>query len=83
MRLNHQREIEVGLMEKENYDIYKILQDGICEAKDNLAKFNKIDEDQIKRVANDAVYINSDIDLKYLNFVKYFLNAQKKFSQFH
>lgn len=63
-----QREIEIGLMEKQNYDLYKILQEGICDAKRNLVSFNKIEDDQIVRVANDAVYINSDIDLKYLSF---------------
>lgn len=62
------REIEIGLMEKDNYSIYEQLQNGIIEAKDNLIKFNKIDDDQIVRIANDAVYINSELNLKYTKF---------------
>lgn len=62
------REIEIGLMEKQDYSIYETLQDGIIEAKHDLISFNKIDEDQIIRIANDAVYINSDIDLKFTKF---------------
>ena len=62
------REIEIGLMEKADSTIYPMLQEGIIEAKKDLVSFNKIDEDQIIRVANDAVYINSELNLKYVSF---------------
>ena len=62
------REIEIGLLEKADSSVYPALQEGIIEAKKDLVGFNKIDEEQIVRVANDAIYINSDVDLKYLQF---------------
>ncbi len=62
------REKEIGLREKEDPTIYTDIQKGIKEAKKNLVNFNKIESDQIIRIANDAVYINSNIDLEYRNF---------------
>lgn len=65
------REIEVGLMEKNDITVYNRLQEGIIEAKKDFVSFNKINEDQIIRVANDAIYVNSEIDLKYTQFGEY------------
>lgn len=71
------REIEIGLMEKNDINIYKEIQSGIIDSKIELVKFNKIDIDQIVRIANDAVYVNSDIDLKYTKFGEFIEFKQK------
>lgn len=73
----YQREVEIGLMEKEDLSIYTQLQEGIINAKKDLVSFNKIDEDKIIRVANDAIYLNSEIDLKYTKFGDYIEFAKK------
>ena len=65
------REREIGIREKNNPELYTQIQKGIKEAKKNLGSFNRIELDQIIRIANDAVYINSEVDLKYTQFGKY------------
>ena len=65
------REKEIGLREKADQSIYTSIQKGINEAKYNLVTFNKINPEQIVRIANDAVYINSIINLDYLKFGDY------------
>ena len=65
------REKEVGLMERKDPSIYTDISTGITSAKLELAAFNKLEPEQILRVANDAVYINTDIDLKYTKFGNY------------
>lgn len=75
-----QREVEVGLMERNDYSIYQELQEGIKDAKKDLLAFNKINEDQVVRIANDAVYINTDIDLKYTQFNEYIVFRNKSVS---
>lgn len=65
------REKEIGLREKEDPSLYTEIQKGIKEAKENLVSFNLINPNQIIRIANDAVYINSNIDLNYLKFGEY------------
>ena len=62
------REREVGLMEKSDPSIYTSIANGIKEAKLELAAFNKLEPEQIIRVANDAVYVNSMVDLSYTKF---------------
>lgn len=62
------REKEIGLREKEDPTIYTSIQKGIKEAKKNLISFNQVETNQIIRIANDAVYINSNIDLEYRKF---------------
>ena len=65
------REKEIGLREKADSTIYTKIQKGINEAKENLVSFNRVKPEQIVRIANDAVYINSNIDLDYLKFGDY------------
>lgn len=47
--------------------IYACIKDGIREAKVWLYKMNNITEDEIVRVANDAIYINRSLPLSYTN----------------
>lgn len=65
------REKEIGLRELADPSIYTSIQKGINEAKNNLVSFNDINVEQIVRIANDAVYINSNINLNYLKFGDY------------
>lgn len=72
------REREVGLMEKDDPGIYTKIQEGIRNAKLQLVDSNNITNiDSIIRVANDAVYINSNIDLKYTKFGEYIFFKKK------
>ena len=66
-----QREIEIGLRIKQDPKVYTNIQKGIKWAKEQLVLANNLSEDQIIRVANDAVYINSSTDLPYLQFGEY------------
>ena len=76
------REIEIGLREKEDLSIYTTIAQGIRTAKLRLADSNNIQNpDCIVRVANDAVYINSPVDLKYTRFGDYI--EFKKKSEIH
>lgn len=45
--------------------VYSCIKDGIREAKVWLYKMNNIKEDEIIRIANDAVYINRSVPLSY------------------
>lgn len=47
--------------------IYSSIKDGIREAKVWLCRMNNIKEDEIIRIANDAVYINRAVPLQYTN----------------
>lgn len=62
------REIEVGLLQKNNNYYYKTIKNGIVEAKKKLLYSNNISPDSIIRIANDAVYINTSVDLQYTEF---------------
>lgn len=62
------REREVGLMEKADPTLYTSIAQGIKNAKLDLASFNQLVPEQIVRVANDAVYINSLVDLSHTKF---------------
>lgn len=62
------REIEVGLMIRENPKFLEVINNGIIEAKKQLFYKNKINPDSVIRIANDAVYINSSLDLPYTTF---------------
>lgn len=66
-----QREIEIGLKIKNDSSIYESIKEGIKEARLELGKSNIINPDSIVRIANDAVYINSNIDLKNTKFGNY------------
>ena len=65
------REKEVGLMERKDPSIYTSIATGIKEAKIEFAGFNKLVPEQILRVANDAVYVNTVTDLKFTKFGDY------------
>lgn len=64
----HDREVLVGMMIRKNRDIYNIIKNGIIESKRKLFEMNNISFDTVVRIANDAVYINSPIDLQYTCF---------------
>ena len=65
------REKEVGLMELRNPTLYDKIKEGIKDAKESFISFNAIDDSQILRVANDAIYVNSPNDMKYTKLGKY------------
>lgn len=71
------REIEIGLMIKNDKEIYNYIQKGIKSAKLALAKANNIEVDSICRIANDAVYINSVSNLQRTKFGQYIEFKQK------
>lgn len=62
------REVEVGHLQRENISIYNAISDEIKRVKYNFLVANHIDPSSIVRIANDAVYINSFINLQYLFF---------------
>ena len=62
------REVIVGKMIGEDKEVYKIINKGIKEAKVQLFDSNSINEYEVIRIANDAVYINRMGELKYTKF---------------
>lgn len=62
------REIDVGNMMRRDIAVYNAISDGIREAKFKLLTENDVDPLSIVRVANDAVYINSSIELHTTQF---------------
>lgn len=62
------REIEIGLLIRSNPNIFKAISSGIEKYKLKFAEANNIDENRIVRVANDAIYLNTPVDLKYTIF---------------
>lgn len=62
------REIEVGLMIKQDKSYYDTIRDGIIKAKYDLFLANNIELHQVCRIANDAVYVNKAVDLPYTIF---------------
>ena len=72
------REIEIGLMEKQDPSLYTAIQTGIRASKLKLADSNNIENpDVIVRIANDAVYINSPVELSKIQFGQYVLFKRK------
>lgn len=61
------RQIEIGLMEKQNPKIYDILAKGIIQAKKDLFLSNHIQDSSVLSIKNDAVFI-LDEKLKYTTF---------------
>ena len=78
-----QREIEIGLRIKNDPSVYTKIQAGIKDAKEALVKYNNLTEDNIVRIANDAVYINSGIDLQYTQFGDYIKFVPKSISNIY
>jgi len=62
-----ERQIEIGLMEKYNKDIYKTLVDGIIEAKKWLFDSNNLENRDILAIRNDAVFV-IDKQLEFTTF---------------
>ena len=62
------REVEVGYLQREDIAVYNAISDEIKRVKFNFLTTNNVDPSTIVRIANDAVYINSFIDLQYLFF---------------
>ena len=75
-----QREIEIGLRIKQDPKIYTNIQKGIKWAKKQLIECNNVDPESIIRIANDAVYINSTIDLPNIKFGEYIQFVPKSVS---
>lgn len=71
------REIEIGLLEKSDPSYYTIISEGIREYRLKFGELNNIDGTQIVRIANDAMYINTSIDLPYIQIDKYILFRPK------
>ena len=63
-----QREIVVGNMIRRDNTLYRILSDGILEFRDKFIEYNNIKEEEIMRIANDAIYVNRYDTLKYTKF---------------
>lgn len=64
----HYREVEVGLLIKQDIEYYNCIEQGIIAFKIKLFEYNKIDISEVVRIANDAVFINRSTDLKYTLF---------------
>lgn len=62
------REKEIGLLIRNDYSYYDCIKNGISEAKRMLFESNNIQFDSVVRIANDAVYVNSSVDLQYTIF---------------
>lgn len=73
------REIEIGLRIRSDGSLYDTIQEGIKEAKFQLLKTNNVDLNSVVRIANDAVYINTSVDLNYTRFDNLFF-TQKSIS---
>lgn len=63
-----EREKEIGIRIRNDSDLYETIKNGIAQAKYQFLKENNINLNQVVRVANDAVFINSTKDLKYTKF---------------
>ena len=70
------RQIEIGLMEKYNPEVYKVLAAGIIEAKRKLFTMNDIKDYEVLSIKNDAVFI-LDRQLQYTEIDDIIVFAQK------
>ena len=62
------REIDVGNMMRRDVSVYNTISGGITEAKLKLLTENAVDPFSVVRIANDAVYINSSVELATTQF---------------
>jgi hypothetical protein len=62
------REVFIGKMISTDSSIYKAIKSGIVTAKKNLFLQNQIQDSEIIRIANDAVYIMRNARLSYTRF---------------
>ena len=74
------REIDVGNMERRDIAVYNTISDGIREAKFKLLSENDVNPFSVVRVANDAIYINSSVELSKLQFDKVTFVKKKEFN---
>lgn len=74
------REVEIGKLIRVDRSYYDTITKGIRESKLQLIKSNNIKPEQIVRVANDAIYINNSIDLKYTQFDRIIFKQKSKAS---
>lgn len=70
------RQIEIGLMEKNDHSITKAKKHGITEAKRQLFLSNQIEDWEVLSIKNDAVFILGR-ELPYTSFGRYFTFAKK------
>lgn len=76
------REIEVGLLIKDQgKSLYNAIAEAIQMARQQLFEANNISDEEVVRIANDAVYINRTMDLKHTKFGKH-LEFRKKSDSF-
>ena len=62
------REIYIGNMIKKRPEVYTVIRSGITEYVKRLLVENNVQEDEVVRIANDAVYINRMTDLPNTEF---------------
>lgn len=62
------REVAIGKLIQQDNTIYDVLMAGILKFRHLLVESNDIKEDEIVRLATDAIYVNRFIDLKYTKF---------------
>ena len=62
------REIALGNLQRQNNTIYRRYIEGILKFRQKLIETNNIQEDEIIRIAKDAIYVNRFDDLKYTKF---------------
>ena len=62
------REVYIGLKIQSNKSLYDAIQNGIVEAKCWLSEVNNLQEGEIVRVANDAVYVKRSSPLQFLKY---------------
>lgn len=74
------REIEIGLLIQRDKNIYNIISKGIEEHRLMFLEANNIKSEQIIRIANDAIYINTPFDLDNRFFGDYVEFRQKSIS---
>lgn len=69
-----QREVAIGLAIKKDIGIYKIISSTIAKAREAFLIQNNIEQENVIRIANDAIYVNTAYDLAntqvgtYINF---------------
>ena len=62
------REVAVGKMIAEDKTLYDALMKGILRFRKELVRSNNIQEEEVVRVATDAIYVNRFDDLRYTEF---------------
>lgn len=67
-----ERQIKIGLLQRDNPDVVKILQNGIIEAKKSFFEANDIKDSEVLQIRNDAVFLlNRDPEIKEFDLVNF------------